>query len=222
MVHEKFPIPMIDELNRACIFSKINLKLGYHQIPVWEEDTRKTAFRIHEGHYEFLGMLFGLNQHTDNLPSLNEPDFFWLYLQKLLLVFFDNILVQSTEVGTHVEHLIVPFQLLQEHVLFANKKKCHFARQDWVLGSLVSAKWVEADLEKIKAMVEWPIQSTMKELRGFLGLTRYYHHFLANYRYGVWSSQKSYGHIASPSRLQFRLMRLGLDWGRFCFKIRNQ
>lgn len=75
-------------------------------------------------------MLFGLNQHTDNLPSLNEPDLFWLYLQKLLLVFFDNILVQSTEVGTHVEHLIVPFQLLQEHVLFANKKKCHFARQD--------------------------------------------------------------------------------------------
>ncbi|RVW79535.1 Transposon Tf2-2 polyprotein [Vitis vinifera] len=119
-VPDRFPIPVIDELldklHGATIFSKLDLKSGYHQIRVRQQDIPKTAFRTHEGHYEFLVMPFGLT---------NAPATF------------------------------------QSH--------------------LVSAKGVAADPNKISAMVEWPTPKSLKELRGFLGLTGYYRRFVEGY-----------------------------------------
>ncbi|KAL0551677.1 hypothetical protein IC582_010766 [Cucumis melo] len=135
-VPDKFPIPMIDELldelNGVSIFSKIDLKSRYHQIWVRDEDVRKTAFRTHEGHYEFLVMPFGLT----NAPATFQALMYQVFrpcLRKFLLVFFDDILVYSKDVEAHLEHLIVP------------------------------------------------IPKNVRELQGFLGLTRYYHRFVAKY-----------------------------------------
>ncbi|KAA0032387.1 ty3-gypsy retrotransposon protein [Cucumis melo var. makuwa] len=101
-------------------------------------------------------------------------------LDKFPIPMIDEL--NGANVETHLEHLTVVFQLLRQHCLFANRKKCHFAKDRIkYLGHWVLAKGVEADQEKIKAMLEWPIPKNVRELWGFLGLTGYYRWFVAKY-----------------------------------------
>ena len=126
-------------------------------------------------------MLFGLTNAPATFQALMNQ-VFKPYLCKFLLVFFYDILVYSKDASTHLEHLTLVFQLLRQHSLFANRKKCQFAKDRIeYLGHWVSEKGVEADQENIRAMLEWPIPKNVRELRGFLGLTSYYRRFVANY-----------------------------------------
>ncbi|GJR46804.1 reverse transcriptase domain-containing protein [Tanacetum coccineum] len=180
-VKNRYPLPRIDDLfdqlQGSNIYSKIDLRSGYHQLKVREEDIPKTAFRTRYGHYEFQVMPFGLTNtpavFMDLMNRVYKP-----YLDKFVIVFIDDILIYSRNEKEHEEHLKTILGLLKKEELYAKFSKCEF----WIytvkfLGHVIDSSCIHVDPAKIEAVKNWASPTTHSEIRLFLGLVGYYRRF---------------------------------------------
>lgn len=143
------------------IFLKLDLWLGYHQIRVKKEVYRKRLFLMHDSHYEFLVMLFGLTNALAIFQSLMN-EIFQPDLRQFILVFFHDMLIYNLNLSLHCQHLRLALQIL---ILFVNKKKCTFRQAELAyLGHLISRHGVRADLTKINSILQWPHPTSVKQL----------------------------------------------------------
>ncbi|KAK1414436.1 hypothetical protein QVD17_30180 [Tagetes erecta] len=184
-VKNRYPLPRIDDLfdqlQGATHFSKIDLRSGYHQLRVHNDDIPKTAFRTRYGHYEFLVMPFGLTNapavFMDLMNRVCRP-----YLDKFVIVFIDDILIYSKSKSEHEQHLRTILELLKKEQLFAKLSKCEFwLKEVQFLGHIVNEKGIHVDPAKIEAVKNWVTPKTPTEIRSFLGLAGYYRRFIPNF-----------------------------------------
>ncbi|GJS65500.1 putative nucleotidyltransferase, ribonuclease H [Tanacetum coccineum] len=184
-IKNRYPLPRIDDLfdqlQGSSVYSKIDLRSGYHQLRVREEDIPKTAFRTRYGHYEFQVMPFGLTNapavFMDLMNRVCKP-----YLDKFVIVFIDDILIYSRNEEEHANHLRIILELLRKEKLYAKFSKCDF----WIhivqfLGHLIDSQGLHVDPAKIEAVKNWTSPTTPTEVRQFLGLAGYYRRFIEGF-----------------------------------------
>ncbi|GJS01963.1 putative reverse transcriptase domain-containing protein [Tanacetum coccineum] len=184
-IRNRYPLSRIDDLfdqlQGAKYFSKIDLRSGYHQLRVREQDISKTAFRTRYGHYEFLVMPFGLTNAPAVFMDLMNR-IFHEYLDKFVIVFIDDILVYSKSEEEHERHLRIVLEILRHKKLYAKFSKCEFwLQQVAFLGHIVSADGIIMDPSKVEAITKWPRPTTVTEVRSFLGLAGYYRRFVKGF-----------------------------------------
>jgi hypothetical protein len=181
----RFPIPcledMLDMLSGLKIFSKIDLRSGYHQIRIIFGDEWKTAFKMREGLYEWLVMPFGLSNAPSTFMRLMNQ-VLKPFTGRFVVVYFDDILIYSQSKSDHLEHLRKVLTVLQQNKLYVNLTKCDFITSSLLfLGFVVSAGGIKVDEGKIRAIREWPTLQNVSEVHSFHGLTTFYRRFVRNF-----------------------------------------
>ncbi|GJV06069.1 putative reverse transcriptase domain-containing protein [Tanacetum coccineum] len=185
MVKNRYSLPRIDDLfdqlQGSSVYSNIDLRSGYHQLRVREEDITKTAFRTRYGHYEFQVMPFGLTNapavFMDLMNRVCKP-----YLDKFVIVFIDDILIYSKNKQEHEEHLKLILELLKKEQLYAKFSKCEF----WIpkvqfLGHVIDSQGIYVDPAKIESIKDWASPKSATKIRQFLGLAGYYRRFIEGF-----------------------------------------
>ncbi|GKA57435.1 putative reverse transcriptase domain-containing protein [Tanacetum coccineum] len=186
IVKNRYPLPRIDDLfdqlQGSSVYTKIDLRSGYHQLRVKDEDIPKTAFRMRYRHYEFQVMPFGLTNTPAVFMDLTnyvcKP-----YLDKFVIVFIDDILIYSRNKEEHADHLRIILELLKKEKLYAKFSKCDF----WIsivqfLRHMINSQGIHVDPAKIEVVKNWASPTTPTEVRQFLGLAGYYRRFIKGLR----------------------------------------
>ncbi|GKA03503.1 putative reverse transcriptase domain-containing protein [Tanacetum coccineum] len=185
-VKNHYPLPRIDnlfdQLQGLSVYSKNDLRSGYHQLRVKEEDIPKTAFRTRYRHYEFQVMPFGLTNapavFMDLINRVCKP-----YLDKFMIVFIDDILIYSHNKKEHANYLRIILELLRkEEQCMLAFSKCYF----WfsivqIIGAQIDSPRNHVDPAKIEAVKNWASPTTPTEVRQFLGLAGYYQRFIKDF-----------------------------------------
>ena len=161
----------------ARVYSKIDLRTGYHQLRVRETDIPKTAFMTRYGHFEFTVMPFGLTNvpaaFMDLMHRVFQP-----YLDQFVMIFVDGILIYSQSEWEHEDHLRIVLQLLRDHQLYTKFSKCKFWLTEVIfLGHVVSAPGESVDPN----VMSWERPKSVFEILSFLGLAGYYRRFIEDF-----------------------------------------
>lgn len=183
--HDAFPLPRIDEcfdaLHGAKFFSTIDLASGYHQVAVHERERHKTAFTTPFGLFEYTRLPFGVCNGPATFQRLMQATMSDLVFQ-IMLVYLDDILVFSPTFADHLFHLQTVLQRLRETGLKVKVEKCHFLQSSVrFLGHQISAEGIGTDPDKVEAVKQWPVPTTVKELRSFLGFCSYYRRLMQGF-----------------------------------------
>ncbi|GJS47236.1 putative reverse transcriptase domain-containing protein [Tanacetum coccineum] len=174
-------VPIVRDFPEVFPEDLPDLRSGYHQLRVREQDIPKTAFRTRYGHYEFQVMPFGLTNapavFMDLMNRVCKP-----YLDKFVIVFIDDILIYSKDEKEHEEHLKAILELLKKEKLYAKFSKCEF----WIpkvqfLGHVIDSRGIHVDPAKIESIKDWASPKTPTEIRQFLGLAGYYRRFIEGF-----------------------------------------
>ncbi|GJT41387.1 putative nucleotidyltransferase, ribonuclease H [Tanacetum coccineum] len=173
IVKNRYPLPRIDDLfdqlQDLSVYSKIDLRSGYHQLRVRDEDIPKNAFRMRYRHYEFQVMPFGLTNapavFMDLMNRVCKP-----YLDKFVMVFIDDTLIYSRNKEEHTDHLRIILELLRKEKLYAKFSKCDF----WIsivqfLGHLIDSQGLHVDPAKIEAIAKSLTKLTQKNKKYIWG-----------------------------------------------------
>jgi hypothetical protein len=184
-IKNKYPLPRIDvlfdQLVGAKVFSKIDLRSGYHQIKIRACDILKTTFSTRYGLYEYLVMSFGLTNALEYFMYLMNS-VFMPELDKFVVVFIDDILVYSRNEQEHTMHLHTVLQRLRDHHLYAKLSKCDlWLREIKFLGHTISQDGISDDPEKVQEVMDWKPPTTVRQIRSFLGLAGYYRRFIPGF-----------------------------------------
>ncbi|KAJ0506020.1 putative nucleotidyltransferase, Ribonuclease H [Helianthus annuus] len=181
----RFPIPrfddLLDHLHGAKVFSKIDLRSGYHQIRMRPGDQWKTAFKARDGLYEWMVMPFGLSNAPSMFMRLMNH-IFKPFIGRCVVVYFVDILVYSSDVACHLLHLRDIFIVLRDQKLYGNGNKCHFMTSEVIfLGYLVSGTGIRMDESKVSAITTWPTPKSLHDVRSFHGIASFYRRFIKNF-----------------------------------------
>jgi hypothetical protein len=181
----RFPFPRMDDLmdclSGELFFSKIDLKIGYHQIRMREGDEWKTTFKRNEGLYEWLVMTFGLTNAPSNFMRLMN-EVLKDSIGKFVIVYLDDILVFNKTTTEHLKHLTTVMQRLQQEKLLINMKKSSFMKTELIyLGFFISSNELRMDPDKVEVIKNWPSLKNIFEVRSFHGLASFYQKFIRNF-----------------------------------------
>ncbi|TAQ83095.1 hypothetical protein B7494_g8581 [Chlorociboria aeruginascens] len=201
-VKNRYPLPligeMLDRLNGATVFSKLDLTNAYYRIRIKEGDEWKTAFRTKYGHFEYMVMPFGLT---------NAPATFQSYINHALkglideccVVYLDDILIFSKNAEDHQRHIEAVMNKLCDHELYAQPDKCTFYQSEVeFLGFIVNARGIQMDQDRVKAIRDWPRPKTYRDIQVFLGFCNFYRRFIFGF-----------SRIARPLHLLLKGMKKG-------------
>ena len=183
---DAYAIPRVEDslhlLAGSKFFSKLDLRSGYWQVELEEDDKCKTAFQVGTlGFFEFNRMPFGLCNAPATFQRLMERCMGEMNLRDCL-IYPDDIIIFSSGFDEHLEKLEAVFKRLHEHNLKLKGSKCEFFKgQVSYLGHIVSEEGIQTDPEKIEVVRSWPVPTTVKEVRQFLGFTGYYKRFIKGY-----------------------------------------
>ncbi|WMV30694.1 hypothetical protein MTR67_024079 [Solanum verrucosum] len=185
IIKNKYPLPridnLLDQLQGASYFSKIDLRLGYHQLRVKEDDILKMAFRTRYGQHECFVMSFWLTNASTTLMDLMNR-VFRKYLVMFVIVFIEDILIYSRSKDEHVNHLRIVLQVLKDKQFVAKFSKCKFwLRSSAFVGHIVSGKGSEVDPKKTIVVRSWPRPLSPSYIQSFLGLDCYYRRFVERF-----------------------------------------
>ncbi len=180
-----YPLPLVpaalEELHGANLFSKLDLRSAYNLIRIRQEDEWKTAFITLSGHYEYQVMPYGLS----NSPSVFQNfmnEIFQDILHKSVIIYIDDILIYSTNLSDHIQHVRQVLDRLRQYHLYLKLEKFEFHRSTiQFLGYVLTPEDIQMDHTKVEAVENWPQPLTIKDLQRFLGFANFYRRFICGY-----------------------------------------